>query len=51
METALTLPDGRRLAYLERGPASGRRVLSCSGSPGGKLLPPTGPTFFEDHDL
>ena len=46
-QASVELPDGRRLAYAERGPASGRPVLFHHGTPGSRVGRHPDPTLYE----
>jgi pimeloyl-ACP methyl ester carboxylesterase len=46
-EASIELPDGRRLAYTERGPRDGRPVVFHHGTPGSRVARHPDPTLYE----
>ena len=50
-EGTLTTPDGRTLAYVERGAADGIPVLVCHGTPGSRLARHHDATIYERHGV
>jgi pimeloyl-ACP methyl ester carboxylesterase len=48
-EGRLTAPDGRTLAYLERGPEDGFPVIVSHGTPGSRFARQPDPTLYERH--
>lgn len=50
-EGRLTTPDGRTLAYVERGAAEGVPVIVCHGTPGSRLTRHADPEIYERHGV
>jgi pimeloyl-ACP methyl ester carboxylesterase len=50
-EGTVTAPDGRKLAYLERGAESGLPVFALHGTPGSRFVRHSDPTLYERHGV
>jgi pimeloyl-ACP methyl ester carboxylesterase len=50
-EGTLTTPDGRTLAYVERGAADGMPVIVSHGTPGSRLTRHADPEIYERHGV
>jgi pimeloyl-ACP methyl ester carboxylesterase len=50
-DSTLTTPDGRTLAYVERGAAEGVPVILCHGTPGSRLTRHADPGIYERHGV
>jgi pimeloyl-ACP methyl ester carboxylesterase len=50
-EGTLTTPDGRTLAYVERGPADGVSVIVSHGTPGSRFARQPDPELYERHGV
>ncbi len=50
-EGTFTTPDGRTIAYLERGAPDGVPVILCHGTPGSRLSRHVDPEIYERHDV
>ena len=50
-EGTLTTPDGRTLAYVERGPESGTPVIVSHGTPGSRFARHPDPQMYERHGV
>jgi pimeloyl-ACP methyl ester carboxylesterase len=50
-EGTLTTPDGRTLAYVERGPESGTPVIVAHGTPGSRFARHPDPQMYERHGV
>jgi pimeloyl-ACP methyl ester carboxylesterase len=50
-EGQATAPDGRTLAFIERGAPDGMPVLACHGTPGCRLTRHPDPTMYERHGV
>lgn len=50
-EGSAQTPDGRTLAFLERGPADGAPVVLCHGTPGSRLARPPDAELYERHGV
>jgi pimeloyl-ACP methyl ester carboxylesterase len=50
-EGTLTIPDGRTLAYVERGPDGGTPVIVSHGTPGSRFARHPDPQMYERHGV
>jgi len=50
-EATMTTPDGRTLAYVERGPADGAPLILSHGTPGSRLAHHPDPGIYERHGV
>ena len=50
-EGNFTTPDGRTIAYVERGAPDGVPVILCHGTPGSRLSRHVDPEIYERHDV
>lgn len=50
-EGTLTTPDGRTLAYIERGPEDGLSVIVLHGTPGSRFARHPDPKIYERHGV
>jgi pimeloyl-ACP methyl ester carboxylesterase len=50
-EGTLKTPDGRTLAYTQRGPEDGVPVIICHGTPGSRLVRHPDPGIYERHGV
>src|SRR5919201_6415858 len=50
-EGTITTPDGRTLAYVERGPKDGVPLVACHGTPGSRYSRHPDPGIYDRHGV